>query len=142
MLTLESFVNKKEDGTYEISTFGWEYIMKLSSTVVYRYFKYRDTEDLISLATLDLAGFIINVLVGSDNEPRNLRNVLFTRARNVCTNSINHVNKSEPTEDETLAKNQSNYNADDYDIDLEYKFSTRAEAHELSLRIWNLYNGK
>lgn len=142
MLTLESFVNKKQDGTYEISTFGWEYIMKLSSTVVYRYFKYRDTEDLISLATLDLAGFIINVLVGSDNEPRNLRNVLFTRARNVCTNSINHVNKSEPTEDETLAKNQSNYNADDYDIDLEYKFSTRAEAHELSLRIWNLYNGK
>ena len=107
MLTLESFVNKKQDGTYEISTFGWEYIMKLSSTVVYRYFKYRDTEDLISLATLDLAGFIINVLVGSDNEPRNLRNVLFTRARNVCTNSINHVNKSEPTEDETLAKNQS-----------------------------------
>ena len=142
MLTLESFVNKKQDGTYEISTFGWEYIMKLSSTVVYRYFKYRDTEDLISLATLDLAGFIINVLVGSDNEPRNLRNVRFTRARNVCTNSINHVNKSEPTEDETLAKNQSNYNADDYDIDLEYKFSTRAEAHELSLRIWNLYNGK
>lgn len=142
MLTLESFVNKKQDGTYEISTFGWEYIMKLSSTVVYRYFKYRDTEDLISLATLDLAGFIINVLVGSDNEPRNLRNVLFTRARNVCTNSINHVNKSEPTEDETLAKNQSNYNADDYDIDLEYKFSTRAEAHELSLRIWKLYNGK
>lgn len=142
MLTLESFVNKKQDGTYEISTFGWEYIMKLSSTVVYRYFKYRDTEDLISLATLDLAGFIINVLVGSDDEPRNLRNVLFTRARNVCTNSINHVNKSEPTEDETLAKNQSNYNADDYDIDLEYKFSTRAEAHELSLRIWNLYNGK
>ena len=142
MLTLESFVNKKQDGTYEISAFGWEYIMKLSSTVVYRYFKYRDTEDLISLATLDLAGFIINVLVGSDNEPRNLRNVLFTRARNVCTNSINHVNKSEPTEDETLAKNQSNYNADDYDIDLEYKFSTRAEAHELSLRIWNLYNGK
>ena len=123
MLTLESFVNKKQDGTYEISTFGWEYIMKLSSTVVYRYFKYRDSEDLISLATLDLAGFIINVLVGSDNEPRNLRNVLFTRARNVCTNSINHVNKSEPTEDETLAKNQSNYNADDYDIDLEYKFS-------------------
>ena len=142
MLTLESFVNKKQAGTYEISAFGWEYIMKLSSTVVYRYFKYRDTEDLISLATLDLAGFIINVLVGSDNEPRNLRNVLFTRARNVCTNSINHVNKSEPTEDETLAKNQSNYNADDYDIDLEYKFSTRAEAHELSLRIWNLYNGK
>ena len=142
MLTLESFVNKKQDGTYEISTFGWEYIMKLSSTVVYRYFKYRDTEDLISLATLDLAGFIINVLVGSDNEPRNLRNVLFTRARNVCTNSINHVNKSEPTEDETLAKNQSNYNADDYDIDLEYKFSTRAEAHELSLRIWKLYHGK
>ena len=142
MLTLESFVNKKQDGTYEISTFGWEYIMKLSSTVVYRYFKYRDTEDLISLATLDLAGFIINVLVGSDNEPRNLRNVLFTRARNVCTNSINHVNKSEPTEDETLAKNQSNYNADNYDIYLEYKFSTRAEAHELSLRIWNLYNGK
>ena len=142
MLTLESFLNKKQDGTYEISTFGWEYIMKLSSTVVYRYFKYRDTEDLISLATLDLAGFIINVLVGSDNEPRNLRNVLFTRARNVCTNSINHVNKSEPTEDETLAKNQSNYNADDYDSDLEYKFSTRAEAHELSLRIWNLYNGK
>lgn len=142
MLYLEELVNKKPDGTYGISDYGWQYIRNLSTTVVYRYFKYKDIEDLISMATLDLAWFILNVLIGSDDVPRSLRNVLFTRARNCCTNSINHNSKSEPTDDDTLSKNQSEYNTDDYDTDLDYKFTTRAEAHLLSLKIWNLYNGK
>lgn len=142
MLSLEELVNKKPDGTYEISEYGWRYIRNLSKTVVHRYFKYRDIEDLISMATVDLAWFILNVIIGSDDVPRSLRNVLFTRARNTCTNSINHNGRSEPTDDEILSKNQSNYNADDYDTDLDYKFNTRAEAHLLSLKIWNIYNGK
>ena len=142
MLTLDELVVKKPDGAYEVSDYGWKYLRNLSTTVVYRYFKYRDIEDLISMATLDLAWFILNVLIGSDDVPRSLRNVLFTRARNCCTNSINHNSRTDPTDDETLAKNQSEYSTDDYDIDLEYKFSTRTEAHLLSLKIWNIYTGR
>lgn len=141
MLSLEELVIRKPTGAYEVSDYGWKYIRDLSKTVVYRYFKYGDIEDLISMATLDLAWFILNVLIDSDNIPRSLRNVLFTRARNCCTNSINHNSKAEPTADDTLAKNQSAYNTDDYDTNLDYRFTTRAEAHLLSLKIWNLYNG-
>ena len=142
MLTLSDLVEKKQDETYAISDYGWKYIRGLSKTVVYRYFNYREIEDLVSMATLDLAWFILNVLIGSDDYPRSIRNVLFTRARNCCTNSINHDRRSEPTDDETLFNRKGKQEADDYEIPIEYKFNTRAEAHILSLKIWDIYNSK
>lgn len=137
MEPLESFVKDSN-----ITDYGWEYILSLAKTVAYRYYKTYDTEDLISLAVTDVAGFLL-VLEEGDNTPRSIRNVLFTRARNCMSNYLYHSRKATPVEDEVLdTKASKEYETEDSeDLPFEYSFSTVEEAHILSLRLWRYYEG-
>ncbi len=130
--TLDSFVKDSK-----ITDYGWSYISNLSKTVAFRYYRTYDTEDLISLATTDLADFLL-VIASGDNIPRSIRNVLFTRARNSMSNYLYHRRKSVPTEDEILDLQISK----DYSTsDIIYRFSSIEEAHLLSLKLWRYYEG-
>lgn len=132
---LESFI---KDST--ITDYGWQYIQNLSRTVCYRYYRTYDTEDLISLSITDLAEFLL-LLEKSEEVPRSLRNVLFTRSRNTMSNYLYHRRKDVPTEDEVLDTQISmECYTDEYPV--KYEFNTLEEAHLLSLRLWRLYEGE
>lgn len=128
--TLESFiVNSK------ITDYGWKYIQSLAKTIVFRYYRTYDTEDLISLAITDLAEFLLILEEGND-VPRSIRNVLFTRGRNTVSNYLYHRRKAVPTEDEILDTQVS----DDYLFDdILYEYNTLEEAHLLSLELWRYF---
>lgn len=136
-VTLESFLD------YTVSPPAlnlqcWQYLQDLCETVVYRYFQSQDCEEYIAMAVADLAGFILGTLVGGER-PRNLRNVLFTRARNCCTNYRNHCKHSTAVEPSTL---ESHAHPGDWTAsyaDLRYEYQTIAEARALSLRVWQIY---
>jgi hypothetical protein len=109
--------------------------------VCYRYYRKHDTEDLISMAIPDLAEFLI-VLEKSEDVPRSIRNVLFTRARNSMSNYLYHRRKDVPTEDEILDSHISKEYEDDKEDTPSYDFTTLEEAHLLSLKLWRLYKGE
>lgn len=130
--TIEDFiVNSK------ITDFGWKYIMNLAKTVATRYYHTYDIEDLVSLAIVDLAEFLVLIDSG-DNKPRSIRNVLFTRARNSMSNYLYHRRKAVTTEDELLDTQTS----DEYlTVEFPYTFSTLEEAHWMSLELWQYFLG-
>ena len=130
--TLDLFIKDSK-----VTPYGWEYITKLCKTVAFRYYRTYDTEDLISMAIIDLADFLLLIEQGN-NVPRSIRNVLFTRARNAMSNYLYHRRKDVPTEDEILDLQTSK----DYAVaDIVYDFSTIEEAHLLSLKLWRYYEG-
>lgn len=140
MLDLSEFLDYSS-GTVRVSDFGWDYNHKLCIVVAQRFFSFADKEDLVSLAVIDLAEFILRTLVDGDT-PRSVRNVLFTRARNVMCNYLHHIKKVCSTDDTILALETSPHNADDYNVCFDYNFSSLEEAHSLSLKIWCLYRFK
>lgn len=144
-LSLQEFI--KDDHPTE---FCWEYISTLSKVVIAKYFhKYLDhfdKDDLTSLATSDAVGFMIKVVSinkNTDNEIKNIRNLLFTRIRNTLSNFIFRSNKLVSTEDSVLdlnvvyqkAFNNTNdiINIDDLNIDSIDSFRS------VSLRVWKLF---
>lgn len=130
--TLESFIVNSR-----ITDYGWKYIQSLAKTIVFRYYRTYDTEDLISLAITDLAEFLL-ILESGNDVPRSIRNVLFTRGRNTVSNYLYHRRKAVPTEDEILDTQVS----DEYLFDdIFYEFNTLEEAHLLSLELWRYYEG-
>lgn len=132
---LESYIKDSQ-----ITDYGWRYIQNLSRTVCYRYYRTYDTEDLISLAITDLAEFLF-LLEKSEELPRSIRNVLFTRARNTMSNYLYHRRKDVPTEDEIL-DTQISMECYTDELPIKYEFSTLEEAHLLSLKLWRLYEGE
>ena len=128
--TLDSFVVDSK-----ITNYGWKYIQSLAKTIVFRYYRTYDTEDLISLAITDLAEFLL-ILESGNDVPRSIRNVLFTRGRNTVSNYLYHRRKSVPTEDELLDSQVSEEYLFD---DLFYEFNTLEEAHLLSLELWRYF---
>ena len=89
--------------------FCWDYISTLAKVVVSKYFnkytEYFDREDLASLATADAVTFAIKVSsLNTDDDIKNIRNVLFTRIRNTLSNFIFRSNKLVNTEDGVLDK--------------------------------------
>jgi hypothetical protein len=121
----------------QVTPYGWQYISTLCKTVAYRYYRTYDVEDLISMATIDLADFLLLIESG-DNIPRSIRNVLFTRARNSMSNYLYHRRKTVPTEDEILDLQVSK----EYAVaDIIYNYTTIEEAHLLSLKLWRYYEG-
>lgn len=121
----------------KITQFGWTYIQRLSKVVAIRYYKMYDTEDLISLSITDLADFLL-ILTRSEEPPRSIRNVLFTRARNTMSNYLYHRKKDVPTEDEILDINAAE---EEVICDIKYEYNTREEARLLSLELWRYYVG-
>lgn len=128
--TLDSFVVDSK-----ITSYGWKYIQSLAKTIVFRYYRTYDTEDLISLAITDLAEFLL-ILESGNDVPRSIRNVLFTRGRNTVSNYLYHRRKAIPTEDELLDSQVSEEYLFD---DLFYEFNTLEEAHLLSLELWRYF---
>lgn len=87
--------------------FCWDYIFTLAKVVISKYFaKYLDhfcAEDLAQLATADAVSFIVRVSLNrTDDDIKNMRNVLFTRIRNTLSNFIFRSNKLVNTDDEIL----------------------------------------
>lgn len=121
---------------HEITPIGWDYISSLSKVVVMRYYRTYDTEDLISLSIMDLAEFLL-ILENGEN-PRNLRNVLFTRSRNTVSNYLYHKKKYVPTDDVELDVNEAE---EDLECDIKYEFNSIEQARLLSLEIWRYYEG-
>jgi hypothetical protein len=132
---LESYIKDSA-----ITEYGWKSIQNLSKTVCFRYYRTYDVDDLISLAITDLAEFLF-LLEKSDNIPRNIRNVLFTRARNTMSNYLYHRRKDVPTEDDLLDTQVSKECYTD-ELPIKYEFSTLEEAHLLSLKLWRMYEGE
>lgn len=138
MTHLEDFLEGKG-----ISLEGWLYLDSLCKTVISRYF-WQYADDLQSLALVDVAEFILNVLSTNEDRPKNLRNVLYTRIRNTCCNSVYHNThiEAQSTEDKVLDLERSRHNADDIlsTLDLDYNFETVEQARLLSLKVWDTYN--
>lgn len=129
--SLESFIVDSR-----ITEYGWKYIQSLAKTIVFRYYRTYDTEDLISLAITDLAEFLLILEAGND-VPRSIRNVLFTRGRNTVSNYLYHRRKAVPTEDDILDTQMS----DEYIFDdIFYEYNTLEEAHLLSLELWRYFS--
>jgi hypothetical protein len=126
----------------------WDYISTLSKVVISKYFsKYAehfDKDDLASLATSDAVAFIIKVsTLQTDEDIKNIRNVLFTRIRNTLSNFIFRSNKLISTEDDILDK-QTVYPKlfemksdliDMHDLSIDSIDSFRT----VSLRTWKLF---
>lgn len=71
---------------------AWELITEASTKIIARYYPTYDREDLHDMLQVDLAEFLLrladNVTSGASEKPRSLRNVIFTRARNSCSNYL------------------------------------------------------
>lgn len=85
----------------------WDYISTLAKVVIAKYFnkylEHFDREDLEQLATADAVAFMIKVAsTQSDDDIKNIRNVLFTRIRNTLSNFIFRSNKLISTDDDIL----------------------------------------
>lgn len=85
----------------------WDYISALAKVVISKYFnkylEHFDREDLEQLATTDAVAFMIKVsTIQTDDDIKNMRNVLFTRIRNTLSNFIFRSNKLISTDDEVL----------------------------------------
>lgn len=71
---------------------AWELITEASTKIIARYYPTYDREDLHDMLQVDLAEFLLrladNVNSGASEKPRSLRNIIFTRARNSCSNYL------------------------------------------------------
>lgn len=78
---------------------AWQYITSLADVVIHRYYRTYDVEDLVSLVVVDAAEFLLRVEQNMDSGamvPRSIRNVLFTRMRNVASNYLYKLRRLVP----------------------------------------------
>lgn len=85
----------------------WKYSTFLSKVVISKcfskYLDHFDIEDLSNLSICDAVDFSVKLASNqTDDDIKNLRNVLFTRMRNTLSNFIFRSNKLVDTEDEIL----------------------------------------
>ena len=85
----------------------WDYISVLASAVTIKYFakyfEHFNKDDLCQLSISDAVAFTIKLAsLQTDDDIRNLRNVLFTRIRNTLSNFIFRSNRLVSTDDEIL----------------------------------------
>lgn len=77
---------------YVLTPIAWELIDEVSVKIISRYYATYDREDLHDMLRVDLAEFILklasNIAAGTSEKPRSLRNIMFTRARNSCSNYL------------------------------------------------------
>ena len=126
----------------------WDYISKLAKVVISKcfskYVEYFDREDLTSLATADAVAFAIKVsTLQTDDDIKNVRNVLFTRIRNTLSNFIFRSNKLISTEDEILDKQIAYPKSTEIKSDLIDMHDLSIESIDsfrtVSLRTWKLF---
>lgn len=126
----------------------WDYLATLSKIVIAKCFtKYLDhfeVNDLAQLATCDAVAFSIKVSqLQTDEDIKNIRNVMFTRIRNTLSNFIFRSNKLVDTEDEILDQTVVYPKSMDiksdlvnlYDLDIHSIDSCRT----VSVRTWKLF---
>ena len=83
----------------QITPRGWQYITSLADVVIHRYYRTYDVEDLISLVVVDAGEFLLRVEQNMDSGamvPKSIRNVLFTRMRNVASNYLYKLRRMVP----------------------------------------------
>lgn len=85
----------------------WNYITTLAKVVISKYFakylEHFDRDDLEQLSITDAVAFMIKVsTLQTDDDIKNMRNVIFTRIRNTLSNFIFRSNKLISTDDEVL----------------------------------------
>ena len=83
----------------QITPRGWQYITSLADVVFHRFYRTYDVEDLISLVVVYAAEFLLRVEQNMDSGamvPRSIRNVLFTRMRNVASNYLYKLRRLVP----------------------------------------------
>ena len=126
----------------------WDYLATLSKIVIAKCFtKYLDhfeVNDLAQMATCDAVAFSIKVsTLQTDEDIKNIRNVMFTRIRNTLSNFIFRSNKLVDTEDEILDQTAVYPKSMDiksdlvslYDLDINSIDSCRT----VSVKTWNLF---
>lgn len=130
--------------------FCWEYISTLAGVVISKYFhkylEYFDQGDLASLATADAVAFMIKVVSvngNTDNDIKNIRNLLFTRIRNTLSNFIFRSNKLVCTEDDILDLNvvypTSFNNTNDIINAEDLNITSMDSFRSVCLNVWHLF---
>ncbi len=126
----------------------WKYISTLSKVVVSKYFakylEHFDKDDLVSLAISDAVAFMKIVAVRkTDDDIRNIRNVLFTRIRNTLSNFVFRSNRLVSTDDTILDKQIVYPKSTELRSDLidlhDLSIDSLDSFRTVSLRTWNLF---
>ena len=126
----------------------WKYISTLSKVVVSKYFakylEHFDKDDLVSLAISDAVAFMKIVAVRkTDDDIRNIRNVLFTRIRNTLSNFVFRSNRLVSTDDTILDKQIVYPKSTELKSDLidmhDLSIDSLDSFRTVSLRTWNLF---